>query len=99
MREIRVAKNMKSTKAIGLSELARKQGVTRQAVFNRAERQRRLAAGLCPVCGHEKRDWNPKKGKPYSLGPKCRKAYNRRLKAYMQRRTQAKRGKKRQPLF
>ena len=92
----------KSTKATGLSKLAREQGVTRQAVFNRAKYRRNMAAGLCP-CGQEKRDWNAKLGKPYSQGPKCRKRHNERMKLRMRAAYQEKRngesGKRKLPLF
>lgn len=32
----------------------------------------RLAQGICPRCGGERLDFNPRTGKAYALGPRCR---------------------------
>ena len=47
------------------------------------------AAGLCPGCGQERRDINPRTGKPYKLGPLCRQNWNALQKRLMKERRAA----------
>lgn len=48
--------------------------------------QTKLAEGLCPRCGQERRGFNPRTGKSYALGPVCRAAKAETQKALMRRR-------------
>jgi hypothetical protein len=48
----------------------------------------RHQAGLCPRCGAESRDFNPRTGKPYRLGTICRAKVAALQKFIMRRRRQ-----------
>ena len=65
----------------------------KRQVEQRARQQRwaekKRAAGLCPCCGSEKRDFNQRTGRPYTLGKSCRKKANATKAAYMARRRAA----------
>ena len=47
------------------------------------------AEGMCPGCGNEKLDINSRTGKPYKLGPICRKKWNELQKQLMRDRRRA----------
>jgi hypothetical protein len=47
------------------------------------------AEGICPGCGDEKLDINQRTGKPYKLGPICRKKWNELQKQLMRERRKA----------
>lgn len=48
--------------------------------------QVQLAEGMCPRCGQERLDTNQRTGKPYAVGPMCRKSWNAMMKKVNQRR-------------
>lgn len=50
---------------------------------------RRKDAGDCPGCADESLDFNPRTGKPYALGPQCRKAKAETQKLLMRERRRA----------
>jgi len=61
----------------------------RRKVEDRSRQQnyqiRKVEEGLCPRCGQEKRDINPKTGAPFAFGPACRRKVNEESKLRMQR--------------
>lgn len=54
-------------------------------------RERKRAEGLCPRCGDEGRGYNPRTGKPFKLGPRCRAKEAASQKLLMRRRRKAER--------
>lgn len=64
-----------------------------QAVEDRCRQRnwqlRKVAEGLCPRCGDERRDLNPRTGKPYAYCPQCRPVVAAEMKAQMARRRAA----------